>query len=282
MGAEAIANDLLTSLTAGQDFTLPTVNLTDPDFAAPTPVGPAFDQVQKLTNEDLTSGRISGSGTFDALMNGFKAHLDSEFAKNRISGAEYTKAYTALTEAAMQSAVQFLLGKDQAFWQAIAAQAQARMAEVQLVTAKVQLETAKAQLVQTQLEVMTVKTTYALTKLKLATESVTFDTAKFSLDQILPAQKKLVNEQVEAQRAQTLDTRSDGHAIAGSAGAQKALYAQQVESYKRDADVKIAKIFSDAWTVQRTTDDGLSPPDGFTNASLDNVLTQLKVRAGLS
>jgi hypothetical protein len=40
--------------------------------------------------------------------------------------------------------------------------------------------------------------------------------------------------------------------------------------------VKASKIFSDAWITMKTIDEGLVPPNGFTNASLDTVLTALK------
>jgi hypothetical protein len=66
----------------------------------------------------------------------------------------------------------------------------------------------------------------------------------------MPVQKLNLQEQAEAQRAQTMDTRSDGvTAVAGSVGKQNALYAQQVISYQKDAELKAGKVFSDIWTV---------------------------------
>lgn len=251
-------------------------------YALPAGVGPIYGAITKLTNADLTTGVVDGAGTFDQLMRGFKAHLRKEFEENRISGAEYTKAFIALTEGAMSNAVQYLLGRDQAYWQAITAQVQAQVAEVQLVTARVNLETARAQLglVLTQTEAS--KAEYALTKMKLATEQVGYDVATFNLENILPEQEKLIKEQVEEQRAKTLDTRTDGLTnVAGLVGKQKDLYSQQITSYRRDAEVKAAKLFVDAWITQKTMDEGLLAPTGFTNASLDEVLTALKINNGL-
>lgn len=91
-----------------------------------------------------------------------------------------------------------------------------------------------------------------------------------------PKKEELMQEQIEVQRAQTLDTRSDAAPITGSIGKQKELYTQQITSYKRDSEVKVAKIFSDAWITQKTIDEGILPPDGFTNASLDEILAKLK------
>lgn len=279
--ADTAANAAFNALTAGVDFTLPTPDLTDAEFQAPEATGPLYAILTKLTNADLTSGTVGGAGTFDALMMGFKAHLEGEYKANRISGAEYTKAFIALTEGAMGNAVQFLLGKDQAYWQAISAQAQAQVAQVQLVTARVALETAKAQLQQVRFEAQAAKANYALTKMKLATETASYDGAVYTLSNILPAQQNLLREQTEVQRAQTLDTRSDGAAIVGSVGKQKDLYTQQITSYKRDAEVKTAKIFIDAWITMKTIDEGLLPPTGFANTSLDAILATLKTNNDL-
>jgi hypothetical protein len=210
------------------------------------------------------------------MMQGLKAQLQSEYEKGRITGAEYTKAYSALTGAVLQNAVQYLLGRDAAYWQSVNAQ-------IAAVTARVQLETIKYQAVRARIEAETAKVTLALTKAKIGTEDAQYGQLKFQNDNMLPAQltlvqkqQGLVSEQTEGQRAQTMDTRTDGTVVTGSVGSQKKLYAQQIISYQRDAEVKASKIFSDAWITMKTIDEGLVPPNGFTNASLDTVLTALK------
>lgn len=269
-GGDVNANQLLLSLMEGESITIPEINFNDPSFSIPNDLNSdLYKTVRRLSNEDLTQGVVGGSGTFDALMTGFKAHLREEFDASRISGAEYTKAFIALTEGAMGNATQFLLGRDAAFWQAVTAQANA-------ITARVQLETAKVQYAGVLLEALNARANYALTKLKLATEDVTFASGEFQLTNILPQQRLLLLEQTEAQRAQTLDNRTDGASVVGVLGKQKDLYTQQITSYQRDAEVKAAKLFTDAWTVQKTIDEGLLPPSGFTNASLDPILTTIK------
>lgn len=334
-GGDVTANGLLAALLAGESITIPNVDLTGDLFQIPGDMDSEFYKpVTRLTNEDLTERMVGGAGAFDALMDGFRCHLKEEYEKGRITGAEYTKAYIALTEAAMANGVQFLLGRDQAFWSAVQAQAQA-------ITARVQLEVTKVQYAALRIEAMTGCANYALAKLRLATEDVTFGQGKFNLDQMLPAQKegqdlqndglglqnigqttansiaafnlgqilplqrteldlrnsgltiqnntstyqlsnllpeqlKLLKEQYESQRAQTQDTRSDYLPIAGVLGKQKDLYSQQILSYQRDAEVKAAKLFTDAWITQKTIDEGLNPPTGFTNDSLDPILTTLK------
>ena len=275
-GGDVNANQLMLSLLEGESITIPEIDLNDPSFQIPNDLtSELYQNVKRLTNEDLTTGVVGGRGTFDALMGGFKAHLKEEYQANRISGAEYTKAFVALTESAMGNAVQYLLGRDGAFWQAVTAQAGA-------ITARVQLETAKVQYAGILLEALNTRANYALTKLKLSTEDVTFATGEYQLSNILPQQRLLMVEQTESARAQTLDTRTDGATVIGVLGKQKDLYTQQITSYQRDAEVKAAKLFTDAWTVQKKIDEGWLPPRGFTNASLDPILSTIKVNNNLS
>lgn len=274
--AEVEANRLLEELTKGDDFTLPDIDMSGPEWDIPGGDGsPIFGAITQITNESLTTREVGGSGTFDALMESAHNHLKAEFKANRITGGEYTKAYIAMMESCMSNAVQFLLGRDQAYWAAA-------LAQIQAVTARVTLATSKAQFVLAKIQALSAKSEYALTKMKIATESETYCAALFNASQMLPQQLKLVTEQTEAQRAQTLDTRSDGTTVTGSVGKQKELYSQQITSYQRDAEVKASKLFTDAWITQKTIDEGLNPPNGFTNASIDTILTKLKSNNGLN
>lgn len=274
--AEVEANRLLDELTKGDDFTLPDIDMSGPEWDIPGgDDSPIFGAIDKISNESLTTREVGGSGTFDALMESAHNHLKAEFKANRITGGEYTKAYIAMMESCMSNAVQFLLGRDQAYWAAA-------MAQIQAVTARVQLATSKAQFVLAKIQALSAKSEYALTKMKIATESETYCAALFNASQMLPQQLKLLGEQTEAQRAQTLDTRTDGTAVKGSVGKQKELYTQQITSYQRDAEVKASKLFTDAWITQKTIDEGLNPPNGFTNASIDTILSKLKTNNGLN
>lgn len=274
-GSEIDANALLASLTVGESFEVPEVDLSGPEYSLPGDITAAlYATLTKLTNADLTNG-VDGTGTFDVLMKNFAAHLKVEYNANRITGAEYTKAFIALTESAMSGAVQYLLGRDQAFWMA-------QNAQIAAITARVGLESAKVQLTALQLQALTAKATYALTKLKLATEDAQFGTAKYQLENLMPAQLELVHEQTEAQRAQTLNTRTDGVTpIAGTSGKQRELYDQQITSYKRSSETNAAKMFVDAWITQKTIDEGLPPPNGFTLANVDTVLSAVKANNAL-
>lgn len=282
-GADIEANALMVSLTEGEDFTIPEVDFTKPEFQLPfDPDGPLYAAVPQITINDLTTRVIGGAGVFDSLMDAFKAHLREEMDKNRITGAEYTKAYIALSESAMSQSVAFLLGKDQAFWQAQTAQFQA-------ITARVEMESSKIRAAAIQLEALNTKANFALTKMKIASEEIGVCTAKYNLETMLPQQLKnltvqedLLSEQMEAQRGQTSDTRTDALPVRGVMGKQKELYAQQITSYQRDSEVKAGKLFTDAWITMKSIDEGLLPPSGFANASIDTVLTALKTNNELN
>lgn len=319
-GAEAEGNSLFQTLTAGVSFDVPQIDVTGPSFQIPGGMdSELYKEVTRIANSELTTTTLDGTGTFDVLMRGFKAHLKEEYNQSRITGAEYTKAYTALVESAMAQGVQFLLGKDASFWQAMSAQ-------IQAITAKLQLETARVRHTTAQLEALNQEATFALTKMRLANENMQYCIGKFNHEQMLPAQKtgqdianrtavynldmimplqkvglehsnstalfnlqamlpqqhELLVEQTEVQRAQTLDTRSDGITVVGAVGKQKDLYSQQIVSYQRDSELKAAKLFADAWTVQKTVDEGFVAPANFQNPSLDSVLGRIKINNHLT
>lgn len=323
-GADLLANSLLPSLLGGKEFPIPQIDLSGDQFQVPPLDGDLYAEISPLTNEDLTTRVVGGTGTFDALMDSVNAHLRVEYEKNRLSGQEYTKAYIAATGAALGGAIQYLLGRDQAYWNAITAQQQARLIEVQVVKARVEIETAKVLMAAAQYQALTAEAEYGLTKMKIATEDATYclalaqrkqveaqteqveaqtgqvlyntlqvlpvqraglmldnDSKEFTNANLLPVQEQLLKEQVEVQRAQTLDTRTDGETIEGSVGKQKDLYDQQIISYQRDAEVKAAKLFSDAWITTKTLLDTTAPPGNFTNGSLNDVLAALKENNGL-
>lgn len=276
MTGSATANQVFLDLIDGVDFTLPDVDLSDESYTLP-PAGELANPVTRITNDNLTEKKIDGSGTFDVLMTSLRLHLQKEYDAGRINGDHYAKTYVALTEGAMNQAVQFLMAKDSAYWQAVVAQQQALSAQAQVITSRVQLAIAKVQLQTARAEAVKQQAEFALMKMKLATESVGYDLATFNLTSMLPAQLQMVQEQKEAARAQTLDTRSDGVTnIVGVLGKQKELYSQQIISYQRDSEVKAARIFTDAWMTMKTIDEGLVPPTNYSNTSLDAILSTIK------
>lgn len=301
-GAENEAKTLIDELLDGIEITIPNIDMSGTSYQFP--VTDIRTPIARLTTADLTTGQVGGTGVFDQVMKSVSNHLMDEYNKNRITGAEYTKAYIALVTAAMSSSTSFLLQRDQAYWQA-------QLSQIQAITARVQLETAKAEYAKIGLEALTAKAQYAVAAMNVAKASNDYCLTKNELEvlrplqaagltqdnttksytnlNILPEQKNnliaqgdLLKEQAEVQRAQTMETRSDGSPINGSIGKQKALYTQQITSYQRDSEVKVAKIFSDAWITMKTIDEGVLPPDGFANTSLDQILAKLKLNNSLT
>lgn len=62
-----------------------------------------------LTVADLTQTTLEGTGVFDVLMRANKAHLETEFTKGRIKGAEYATVYLGSLESVMRTALEFLM-----------------------------------------------------------------------------------------------------------------------------------------------------------------------------
>lgn len=217
-GAEIVADALMDSLLVGEVFTVPTINLNDPAFNFPSMEGnPLYNTVNELTNEDLTTRTVGGSGTYDAIMASQAAHLKDEFSAGRITGAEYTKAYIALAQAACGQAIQFLLGKDQAYWASVIAQGQA-------LTARVQLETAKVQLAISLVEMNNQRATFALNKIRLANEDAQYGITKYNLDYLMPAQLAMATAQ---KTGQDKNNEIAAYNLATTLPAQTAQIAQQ-------------------------------------------------------
>ena len=93
-----------------------------------------------ITNADLTTGELNGTGVFDILMKSTKAHLDEEFSNGRIKGPEYSQVYLGSMTSVMAQGTQFLLQRDQASYQALLLQKQAEMIELQKENLKVEKE----------------------------------------------------------------------------------------------------------------------------------------------
>lgn len=431
--ADTLANELFTSLTLDAP-TPPTIDLTDPkyDFTVDK-TSNLYADPSTLDLKDLTEVDLDGEGAFDKLMAAVDLHIKREFKGGRITGSEYATVYTEVMNSVLGTSVQFLLQKDQAYWQAITAQMEARVSEIKVTEALVNLEKIKAETAKMLFDMQNSGAQYALTKMEVANadakhcllkaqtskenftvgelmpaelavteyqrmyvlpstvdinrvqadrllpaeatlkeftnreiqpierdiqafqlastlplktaidqfqldsllpitlgqeqhklnfqmpaqtalikeqqevqraqtldnrsdgltvvsgllgkqkESIVIDIAakQFNLDNTLPIQLDLVKEQREAERAKTLDTRSDNSTVVGSIGKQKQLYDQQIDSFIKDAKHKAAKMWLDGWITQKTLDEGLLAPAQLQNATVDSVLSNLRIENGL-
>ena len=360
-----VANGLMTSLLAGEDFNLTLPDISGSEYTIPDST---LVPVEVLGNGTLTTKVVGGTGMFDELLTAVKAHLQEEFKNNRITGAEYTKAYTALYESALSNAVSYLLQRNQS-------SNQTALLQAQVVTARIEAAQAKVKLASMLLDSKRLAAEYATAKVNLAKADAEFCSSKYNLDVILPKQaelltsqkdllvvqvaeaeynlanltpkqaallaaqidnaesdlltktaqqsllteqinteqynlanllpkqasmlntqigngnvdiavklkqRELVAEQVETQRAQTTDNRTDGSPVTGSMGKEKELHGQQILNFQREAEVRAAKLFTEAWITTKTVDESLLPPDAFNNISLQTILERVKVANGLN
>ena len=241
---EERALQLLESTTKGLNFEVPNVDFNSTAFTIPDSLAEALQQApQQLTLEQLTDKQIGGAGCFDVVMSAMKAHLTAEYEANRITGAEYTKAYIAMMQSALQFSVQYLLGKDGAYFQALGAQAQALSANIDAYTAKVRLAIAQSQAHQS-------KAQYAAQVLQLSSVEKQTGLIEAQTDTQVQ-QKELLVEQTQQAHAQVSDTQLDGKTpVTGYTGRQNNLLTKQAIAFDKDAVIKAAKIYSDSLATQ--------------------------------
>lgn len=192
----------------------------------------------------LTEATTEGVGVFDTLMKASLAHLEQEFAKGRIKGAEYSQVYLGTMTAVMQQAVAFLLAKEKAGYEA-------DLVAQQVINAQKENEVLHS------------------TKCKLDAEYDVLLEQKLKViaETALLGQKKL------SEAAQVSATNVDADSVIGK---QKALYTAQTDGFARDAEQKAAKLMGEAFSVQRTTDPTLNPAgSGLEYANIQRAVNKL-------
>lgn len=198
-----------------------------------------------ITIADVTQTTLDGTGVFDTLMRANKAHLEAEFAKNRIKGPEYATVYLGSLEAVLRASMEFLLAQQRVDLEAqlLTHQVANAIIEGTVLTAQKCKLDAEFELLQNQ-------------KLKTAAETT------------------LLNQKVITEQAQTTTVGVDENSVIGK---QKALYTAQTNGFTRDAEQKAATIMVDSWKIRRTTDEGV-PADNVNNLrdeAIGNAVTKL-------
>lgn len=188
--------------------------------------------IAPISNEDLTTKVVNGTGIFDELMTAAHAHLDQEWGKQRITGTQYAEVYLGQLTAVLQQSVAFLVQRDAIYLNNLLTQAQIDKANKELALLDKQIELIEAQIASQE------------------------------------ANNTLIAQKVKTEKAQIQDT-VDGEAVVGVTGAQTALYKQQKEGFIRDAEQKALKIISDTWITRKTVDDGTPLPTGFDTGAVD-------------
>lgn len=254
-------NSLFNNLTKDYTSNFPNIDWDDVAFQIPPELLKAITkEATSVEISDVTIKKFDGTGSFDVLMSSISNHLREEFRANRITGSEYSKVWVGGLETAIQQAIAFTLNKDEATWKGITAQLQA-------ITAMANLKLIQAQISAMKQDEALKKAQYGLTKAQILSQEI---------------QQCLLREQIETERANTLDFRSDGVTpVTGSVGKQKDLYSQQIVSYQRDSELKAAKVWADAWAVIETITESDILPDTFKNPSVESVMESLRAKAGI-
>ena len=188
--------------------------------------------IAPISNEDLTTKVVNGTGIFDELMTAAHAHLEQEWGKQRITGTQYAEVYLGQMTAVLQQSVAFLVQRDAIYLNNLLTQAQIDKANKELALLDKQIELIEAQIASQE------------------------------------ANNTLIAQKVKTEKAQIQDT-VDGEVVVGVTGAQTALYKQQKEGFIRDAEQKALKIISDTWITRKTVDDGTPLPTGFDTGAVD-------------
>jgi hypothetical protein len=160
---------------------------------------------------DLTSATLEGTGVFDVLMRANKAHLEAEFNKNRIKGAEYATVYLGSLTQVMQTALQFLLTKEKT-------DLEAQLLEKQILLAQKQIDKATAELTQIAAQTELINQQ----KANLIAEAANIPKQGLVLD----AQKLQITQQTTNLLAESLNIPKQGFLI----DANKAQVVQQTEN----------------------------------------------------
>lgn len=229
------------------DICPPPIDLSGPEWDLPIDLdGDMFKSVDRVSIDQLTNPQKTGA--FDVIAASIKELIQDEHEKGRITGADYSKSYTALLDSALANATQFLLQKDISHWQAQKGlfEAWQTRAEVELVKHNIAL--AQMQQLNQQIE-------FANGKMQMMVLKENYCTAIANRDVTIPKQAELTDTQID-------------------------LYKQQIISYQRDAEVKAARVFTDAWITMKTIDEGLKAPNGFTNERIDDVLAKIRDENG--
>ena len=251
-----------------------------------------------LTVRSLTGGEKEGSGVFDELMRTIKSHVHQELAEGRITEKAYSEVYLGALQFAFNSATNYALAYEKANKELAVLDEQIKQNQKQnelLELQKEQLRLANStaqynlsytlpeQLIQIkkqnekligEITHVTSQTSYvsAQTALIAKQEDLVDEQIRDAKDKYtnptgginkaqydkLIAEKGIADQKLITEKAQTMDT-VDGIAITGLVGKERNLKQNQADSFLRNAEIQVAKLYSDTFAVMYSTEaEGMS------------------------
>lgn len=212
--------------------------------------------------KDITIDSVVGdSGVFPILFGALSESLDEIAGNGYITRDAVAEILARVTPSIIEQSLNFELQKQSATFSTYQAKIAAQNAQAQQQLLATQIGTARAEANRAWL---------------LA------DQESYNLDSILPARKRLLDEQAEQAHAATSDTRLDGTAVTGSVGKQKLLFDQQITSYQNSDLLKFMQnVHINTWTVRKSTDVGVAVPDALSDGNFNDAAETLANKLGI-
>ena len=251
-----------------------------------------------LTVRSLTGGEKEGSGVFDELMRTIKSHVHEELSEGRITEKAYSEVYLGALQFALNSATNYALAYEKANKELEVLDEQIKQNQKQnelLELQKEQLLLANAtaqynlsytlpeQLIQIKkqnekligeinhtiaqtthvtAQTVLVKKQEALVdeQIRDAKDKYTNPTGginKAQYDKLI-AEKAIADQKLLTEKAQIADT-VNGVPVTGLVGKEITLKQNQADSFLRNAEIQVAKLYSDTFSVMYSTEaEGMS------------------------
>ena len=246
-----------------------------------------------LTVRSLTGGEKEGSGVFDELMRTIKSHVHQELKEGRISEKAYSEVYLGALQFALNSATNYALAYEKANKELAVLDEQIKqnqkqnellelqkeqlsianatakynldvMLPAQLLQLKKQTELVVEQVNQATAQTAQITAQIALTKkqqglvdeqIRDAKDKHTNPTGGINKAQYdkLMAEKAIADQKLITEKAQTSSS-INGTAVGGLIGQEMTLKKNQGDSFLRNAEIQVAKLYSDAFSVMYSTD----------------------------
>lgn len=276
-----------------------------------------------LTVRSLTGGEKEGSGVFDELMRTIKSHVHQELEEGRITEKAYSEVYLGALQFALNSATNYALAYEKANKELEVLDEQIKQNQKQNELLELQKEqlrlanttaqynlsyTLPEQLIQikkqnekligeinhvtSQTSQVSAQTALVVKQEDLVDEQIrdakdkhtnpTGGLNKAQYDKLM-AEKAIADQKLITEKAQTSSS-INGTAVGGLIGQEINLKKNQGDSFLRNAEIQVAKLYSDAFSVMYSTEaEGMKSQDfGFGSDESFNVMKKAAAGIGVT
>lgn len=210
------------------------------------------DEIQRATYPQFTNLALN-EGLVDQLMTTVNHHLDKQYQKGRIAGADFAQVYVGSLSAVMQYSTQYLLGNLLIDEQKAKASAEIELIEAQVKSAESQVSLTEMQVEKLRYEIENILPLQVqqmeLTNEKLR-EEISLLTAQISLT---GKQEDKIDQEILFMQAKV--TTEQANTVAGVAeaesliGLQKRLLSAQRLGFAGDIHIKHAQVLANFASV---------------------------------